>query len=677
MIDVENQDELKYEQINQKIKGNIKNSFISFNEPEKEMHYIPLNNKEIKNEIEKEYESILNSLKNEIILDINDIQNDLKSFKLSGYKIKDIKSDKLKINKSIDTLVNKINNLKYENELTNILLSNITKGKNLKNIDLISKKNLFIKNYDKNEQFLTSINIKCKEIQKYLEELKNKNYQYSLNKLRKRFESFTKEMNNITFLKNQEIYNNSEKKSLSDDIEKVKALLDFIKKNTYSIKKEENIIQEILNIKNNIKLNKNIISELHNTIEQTDKKNLLLEEKISNNIDKLNDLKNNVLNPIQIETKQNVEKIDNLKDSLIKRSDLEEIKNNIFPLNEDIAKLNLKEKNNEYQSEKLNESIDKLKKDIFNFTKKIEYYNYMNNVNEKMNNIKNDLNEKVNIAEKNLNNIITNLIEKQNDNLNNNVGNEINKINQEEGNINNALNKNKNTINSNKQNMELIQNKFIEIDENIIKINNINNNMIREKEDLKDLENKLLEIEKRIKNEPIENIEYRSSLMKSINNCIYENNRSMNEIIKKGLLNREKKTNLFINLNDIEKNIINNKKFLEDLIDNFIETQNKINNRNKEDINLIKGKISQNDYNVLEKLNNIENEIDLISGKYNDLIDRFQQNYQRIQNNQKELIEFQRKTEKEIEDVKLSLDEKINDYSYNSEYNLSQSNIYT
>ena len=677
MIDVENQDELKYEQINQKIKGNIKNSFISFNEPEKEMHYIPLNNKEIKNEIEKEYESILNSLKNEIILDINDIQNDLKSFKLSGYKIKDIKSDKLKINKSIDTLVNKINNLKYENELTNILLSNITKGKNLKNIDLISKKNLFIKNYDKNEQFLTSINIKCKEIQKYLEELKNKNYQYSLNKLRKRFESFTKEMNNVTFLKNQEIYNNSEKKSLSDDIEKVKALLDFIKKNTYSIRKEENIIQEILNIKNNIKLNKNIISELHNTIEQTDKKNLLLEEKISNNIDKLNDLKNNVLIPIQIETKQNVEKIDNLKDSLIKRSDLEEIKNNIFPLNEDIAKLNLKEKNNEYQSEKLNESIDKLKKDIFNFTKKIEYYNYMNNVNEKMNNIKNDLNEKVNIAEKNLNNIITNLIEKQNDNLNNNVGNEINKINQEEGNINNALNKNKNTINSNKQNMELIQNKFIEIDENIIKINNINNNMIREKEDLKDLENKLLEIEKRIKNEPIENIEYRSSLMKSINNCIYENNKSMNEIIKKGLLNREKKTNLFINLNDIEKNIINNKKFLEDLIDNFIETQNKINTRNKEDINLIKGKISQNDYNVLEKLNNIENEIDLISGKYNDLIDRFQQNYQRIQNNQKELIEFQRKTEKEIEDVKLSLDEKINDYSYNSEYNLSQSNIYT
>ena len=677
MIDAENQDELKYEQINQKIKGNIKNSFISFNEPEKEMHYIPLNNKEIKNEIEKEYESILNSLKNEIILDINDIQNDLKSFKLSGYKIKDIKSDKLKINKSIDTLVNKINNLKYENELTNILLSNITKGKNLKNIDLISKKNLFIKNYDKNEQFLTSINIKCKEIQKYLEELKNKNYQYSLNKLRKRFESFTKEMNNITFLKNQEIYNNSEKKSLSDDIEKVKALLDFIKKNTYSIKKEENIIQEILNIKNNIKLNKNIISELHNTIEQTDKKNLLLEEKISNNIDKLNDLKNNVLNPIQIETKQNVEKIDNLKDSLIKRSDLEEIKNNIFPLNEDIAKLNLKEKNNEYQSEKLNESIDKLKKDIFNFTKKIEYYNYMNNVNEKMNNIKNDLNEKVNIAEKNLNNIITNLIEKQNDNLNNNVGNEINKINQEEGNINNVLNKNKNTINSNKQNIELIQNKCIEIDENILKINNINNNMIKEKQDLKDLENKLLEIEKRIKNEPIENIEYRSSLMKSINNCIYENNRSMNEIIKKGLLNRERKTNLFINLNDIEKNIINNKKFLEDLIDNFIETQNKINTRNKEDINLIKGKISQNDYNVLEKLNNIENEIDLISGKYNDLIDRFQQNYQRIQNNQKELIEFQRKTEKEIEDVKLSLDEKINDYSYNSEYNLSQSNIYT
>jgi len=76
--------------------------------------------------------------------------------------------------------------------------------------------------------------------------------------------------------------------------------------------------------------------------------------------------------------------------------------------------------------------------------------------------------------------------------------------------------------------------------------------------------------------------------MKSINDCIFENNKNMNEIIKKGLLNNEKKNNLLININDITNNFLTDKKCLEDLIDNFIDNQKKINKRNIEYINEIK-----------------------------------------------------------------------------------------
>ena len=685
MIDVEIPDEMEYEQINQTIKNKIKDYYLSFNEAEKGIHDIPLNNKETKNQIEKEYEPIFNSFKNEIILDINDIQNEIKSFKLNRYKVKDALSDKLKINNEIHSLVNNINTLKNENALVNNLVSNIEKEKNKRNIDLVSKKNILFESYEKNNKILDLITDNCKANQKFLENFITQNPKYSLNKLRKKFESFINEMNNITFSQSKDIFNDYEKKSLSikSNIEKIKDFLQLLMKIINSIKEEEKNIQVLFNIKNTIKLNNNIISEYHNKLEQADKTIKLLEEQISNNINKLNQIKNNVLNPIQIENKQIEGKINNLKKSLIKKSDFEEIKNNFRPLNEDISTLNYKENFNESQKEKLIKSLDNFKKDILNFIKKIEFYNYLSNLDEKMSKITNDLNEKIKIVEeneRNLNDLLTNFIQNQNDNLNN-VKKEINKTEQEVGNIQFFLNENKNKINSNNQNIVFLQNKFLESNENIKNMNYINNIITQEKLDIIDLENKLLEVEKRIENEPIENIEYRNSLMKSINNCIYENNKNMNEIIKKGLLNKEKKTNLFIYLNDIEKNIINNKKFLEDLIDNFIETQKKINVRNKEDISLInikkKDKFSQNDYDTLEKLYKIEKEIEQISGKFNSLIDTFQGNFQIIQNKRINLTELKKETEKEIEDFKFILDEKINDYIENNEYNFSKSNIYS
>ena len=47
---------------------------------------------------------------------------------------------------------------------------------------------------------------------------------------------------------------------------------------------------------------------------------------------------------------------------------------------------------------------------------------------------------------------------------------------------------------------------------------------------------------------------------------IYENNKNMNEMIKKGLINKNKKNNLLIILNNIEKSIINHNKYYNDSI---------------------------------------------------------------------------------------------------------------
>ena len=163
--------------------------------------------------------------------------------------------------------------------------------------------------------------------------------------------------------------------------------------------------------------------------------------------------------------------------------------------------------------------------------------------------------------------------------------------------------------------------------------------------------------------------------MKTINNCIFENNKNMNEIIKKGLLNKEKKNNLLIQLNEIEKNIINNIKFYGDLIDNFIEKQNQINNRNKIDIKYAKniGNFNNND-DIIEKLYNIEDEIDEINNKLNTIKDKMIKETIKIKNKQLELIEFEKKINNEIDDFKIFIDEKINDYkrdnSYKSDLNL-------
>ena len=144
MINVENSN-LEYEQINQKIK-----KIQSFKESEKSFHFIPLSNYEIKKDIIEEFNPIINSLKKEIILNIKDIQNELKFYKLKSDKTRSIKTNILELNNLINKLNNKVNILNDENKMSYHLLNNNKKEKAKRNIQLISKKNLFLNNYEEN-----------------------------------------------------------------------------------------------------------------------------------------------------------------------------------------------------------------------------------------------------------------------------------------------------------------------------------------------------------------------------------------------------------------------------------------------------------------------------------------------------------------------------------------------
>ena len=90
MMEIENLNNTEYEQINQKINNSL------FNELENQKNCIPLNSKEINRQIQKEFNPILHSLKNEVIVKINDIKNEIKYFKLKNYKFKEVKDNIIK-----------------------------------------------------------------------------------------------------------------------------------------------------------------------------------------------------------------------------------------------------------------------------------------------------------------------------------------------------------------------------------------------------------------------------------------------------------------------------------------------------------------------------------------------------------------------------------------------------
>ena len=682
MINDEKSNFLEYEEINQKIKDNLINKYKSFNKAEKSRYFIPLTNKEIQKEFNKEYNRILNSLKNKIKLDIKDIKNEIKYFKLNNYIANDIKSNILKSNYESNSLSNKIKFLRNDTIFTNNLMKKYLKEESLVNMNLISKNKQLLDNIEENNKALSSIEKNQYEIKQYYnayieKQLSNKNL---LNTLRKKFESFVEEFNNTSLSNNKETFNKFEKciNSIKNKIEDIQNDINIIKNNIEELKKNEKHINEVTNMKNlvnnNLKFESN---KIYNKVEQIMVNIQNLENNSINNINKINDYNDKVIKIHQI-AKIKEEEINNLKISFIAKNDIEEIIKEINEIKTNSELVNKKRNNNEIELEKLNKEKEKIKKIILNCTNKKEYFEYLNNFNKKLEDISSNYNEKMKLIEKEskkINELLENDFQAQKDS--------IIKLKEEENNIMEEISKIKMLLEEHINKMNILkQNKFKlnlelgNINEKLKKLNMINDNINKNKNEIKDIDAKILDLEKNIRNESIENYECRNSVLKNLNNCIYENNKNMNEIIKKGLINKNKKNNLLIMLNDLEKNIINHKKYFDDLIDNFIDKQNKINQRNEQDINYF---INNKEIKInIEKINKIENKIDEMSGKYNKLIDKIIEGKEQVIDIKKgELLEFQKNVNKEFNEIELYIDDKISNYkkedsnSNNSNFNIN------
>ena len=677
MMEIENLNNTEYEQINQKINNSL------FNELKNQKNCIPLNSKEINRQIQKEFNPILHSLKNEVIVKINDIKNEIKYFKLKNCKFKEVKDNIIKGNNLINTIYNKSYILKEKNIILNNILNNHKKSEAQKNINLVLQKNILLNNYEIMNRDISSLINNQYKMNKNIENYNYKLYNRKklLIKLNDKFQNIGKEKNEFSTIDNQEIFNKYEEKIklMHDKIKEIENIIQEINIKADNYKAKEVYVSDILKIKSFISENKRIIfNDFNKNLDLINEENQNLEDNIKNNTDIINKYKNYNLR-YQTSSKNIESEINNLKEILFKKSELEDKKEDFILIKDEIKNAINEENINKNKIEQINKKIDNTKKAFLNYIKAIEYSNYSNNLNQKMVNISNNINEKmIELIDKEntSNKLISNFVQNQKEKINN-IEKESNNIKKEITNIQLFIDETKKNNIINMENIYKYQNRLSEVHNYFGKINLINDDLNKEKNELKEYNKKLNEIEKKIRNEQNENYECRNSVMKNINNCIYENNKNMNEIIKKGLLTKEKKNNLFIHLNDIERNILNNKKFLEDLIDNFIDNQKNINNRNIEDIKSIKNKANLNKNNdiIFERLINIENEIDIISGKYNLLIDTIGENRQKVQSKQNELLNFQKEFNKEIDNVKLYIDERINEYD-GGYSNISNFNIY-
>ena len=580
-------------------------------------------------------------------------------------------------------IYNKSYILKEKNIILNNILNNHKKSEAQKNINLVLQKNILLNNYEIMNRDISSLINNQYKMNKNIENYNYKLYNRKklLIKLNDKFQNIGKEKNEFSTIDNQEIFNKYEEKIklMHDKIKEIENIIQEINIKADNYKAKEVYVSDILKIKSFISENKRIIfNDFNKNLDLINEENQNLEDNIKNNIDIINKYKNYNLR-YQTSSKNIESEINNLKEILFKKSELEEKKEDFILIKDEIKNAINAENINKNKIEQINKKIDNTKKAFLNYIKAIEYSNYSNNLNQKMVNISNNINEKmIELIDKEntSNNLISNFVQNQKEKINN-IEKESNNIKKEITNIQLFIDETKKNNIINMENIYKYQNRLSEVHNYFGKINLINDDLNKEKNELKEYNKKLNEIEKKIRNEQNENYECRNSVMKNINNCIYENNKNMNEIIKKGLLTKEKKNNLFIHLNDIERNILNNKKFLEDLIDNFIDNQKNINNRNIEDIKSIKNKANFNKNNdiIFERLINIENEIDIISGKYSLLIDTIGENRQKVQSKQNELLNFQKEFNKEIDNVKLYIDERINEYD-GGYSNISNFNIY-
>ena len=575
---------MKYDEINQKIKNDIVNSFDSINKNYE--NDLPYNQLEIKREVKKEISPIIFSLNNKIKYTTIENINEINYFRLTEQNIKEVKYKIMDLCYKIDKINNKIDYNRDKNLFKQVSIKKAEIEFKQKISDIKSKEDILNMYNEKIKSNLLHI-IKDKE--EILEkiptnnDLKNSNLNL-LNNLKKNskdiFETFEFQMNKKLYKLN-EIKN---KINFDNDLSAIKNSVKKINKNIDEIKKNKLDIQAIYMLKsaNNIIKNK-IYNDFFNKIKLYLKDNNSLNTKIIENNTRISDYKNSVQNNLQ-KSKNIEDELNKAKMNCLSKEKLESINN----FNKD-GSYNLKQSQTliKYKLDNLFENIDISKKSLGNFATKIDLNKYIMDFNNALNVCKIDFSKKIDNVEKIKNyysNLIISNIDSRKDRINK-IENGTNLINSELAenlDLSKKCYESNNTFN---QQIEIMEKDLLNYNKILEKLAIINNQINCQQKNIIEFFNKLKDMNNYRKSMILNNLNYQNDLRKSINNYIYENKKQINEINRQNLINKKESKSLIIFLENFEKNIINNKIFLSSKIDNFIKSQNEINKKTKEYFN--------------------------------------------------------------------------------------------
>jgi len=664
---------MKYDEINQKIKNDIVNSFDSINKNYE--NDLPYNQLEIKREVKKEISPIIFSLNNKIKYAAIENINEINYFRLTEQNIKEVKYKIMDLCCKIDKINNKIDYNKDKNLFKQVSIKKAEIEFKQKISDIKSKEDILNMYNEKIKSNLLHI-IKDKE--EILEkiptnnDLKNSNLNL-LNNLKKNskdiFETFEFQMNKKLYKLN-EIKN---KINFDNDLSAIKNSVKKINRNIDEIKKNKLDIHTIYMLKsvNNIIKNK-IYNDFFIKIKLYLKDNNSLNTKIIENNTRISDYKNSVQNNLQ-KSKNIEDELNKAKMNCLSKEKLESINN----FNKD-GSYNLKQSQTliKYKLDNLFENIDISKKSLGNFATKIDLNKYIMDFENALNVYKIDFSKKIDNAEKIKNyysNLIISNIDSRKDRINK-IENGTNLINSELAEnlgLSQKCYESNNTFN---QQIEIIEKDLLNYNKileklaiinifnyylNII-INYLINNQINcQQKNIIEFFNKLKDMNNYRKNMILNNLNYQNDLRKSINNYIYENKKQINEINRQNLINKKESKSLIIFLENFEKNIINNKIFLSSKIDNFIKSQNEINKKTKEYFNYNKKIEDKIKMEKIKRLKVFKETINKILSRFISINDSNKENNLRIKNLQDLLNKNKSEVKEGFDNIKLYLNQKL------------------
>ena len=649
---------MKYDEINQKIKNDIVNSFDSINKNYE--NDLPYNQLEIKREVKKEISPIIFSLNNKIKYTTIENINEINYFRLTEQNIKEVKYKIMDLCYKIDKINNKIDYNRDKNLFKQVSIKKAEIEFKQKISDIKSKEDILNMYNEKIKSNLLHI-IKDKE--EILEkiptnnDLKNSNLNL-LNNLKKKskdiFETFEFQMNKKLYKLN-EIKN---KINFDNDLSAIKNSVKKINKNIDEIKKNKLDIQAIYMLKSAINIIKNkIYNDFFIKIKLYLKDNNSLNTKIIENNTRISDYKNSVQNNLQ-KSKNIEDELNKAKMNCLSKEKLESINN----FNKD-GSYNLKQSQTliKYKLDNLFENIDISKKSLGNFATKIDLNKYIMDFNNALNVCKIDFSKKIDNVEKIKNyysNLIISNIDSRKDRINK-IENGTNLINSELAenlDLSKKCYESNNTFN---QQIEIMEKDLLNYNKILEKLAIINNQINCQQKNIIEFFNKLKDMNNYRKNMILNNLNYQNDLRKSINNYIYENKKQINEINRQNLINKKESKSLIIFLENFEKNIINNKIFLSSKIDNFIKSQNEINKKTKEYFNYNKKIEDKIKMEKIKRLKVFKETINKILSRFISINDSNKENNLRIKNLQDLLNKNKSEVKEGFDNIKLYLNQKL------------------